>query len=35
MSLVMTSLVILTVIAGVMYYAVSLAERYFVPWQRG
>jgi NitT/TauT family transport system permease protein len=35
MSLVMTSLVILTVIAGVMYYAVSLAERHFVPWQRG
>jgi NitT/TauT family transport system permease protein len=34
MSLVMTSLVILTVIAGVMYYGVSLAERYFVPWQR-
>ena len=34
MSLVMTSLVILTIIAGVMYYAVSLAERQFVPWQR-
>ena len=34
MSLVMTSLVILTVIAGVMYYAVSMAERYFVPWKR-
>ncbi|MEA2978442.1 MAG: NitT/TauT family transport system permease protein [Alphaproteobacteria bacterium] len=33
MSLVMTSLLILTVIAGVMYYAVSLAERVFVPWQ--
>ncbi len=34
MSLVMTSLVILTVIAGVMYYGVSLAERKLVPWQR-
>lgn len=34
MSLVMTSVVILTVIAGVMYYAVSWAERYFVPWKR-
>jgi NitT/TauT family transport system permease protein len=34
MSLVMTSLVILTVIAGVMYYAVSLLERYLVPWRR-
>jgi NitT/TauT family transport system permease protein len=34
MSLVMTSLMILTVIAGLMYYAVTLAERYFVPWQR-
>lgn len=34
MSLVMTSLVILTVIAGVMYYAVSLAERQLVPWRR-
>ena len=34
MSLVMTSLVILTVIAGIMYYAVSIAERYFVPWRR-
>jgi NitT/TauT family transport system permease protein len=34
MSLVMTSLVILTVIAGVMYYAVAVAERMFVPWQR-
>jgi NitT/TauT family transport system permease protein len=33
MSLVMTSLMILTVIAGLMYYAVSLAERLFVPWQ--
>lgn len=34
MSLVMTSLVILTLIAGVMYYAVSLTERYLVPWRR-
>jgi NitT/TauT family transport system permease protein len=34
MSLVMTSVVILTVIAGVMYYAVAWAERYFVPWKR-
>ena len=34
MSLVMTSLMILTVIAGLMYYAVSIAERVFVPWQR-
>jgi NitT/TauT family transport system permease protein len=34
MSLVMTSLMILTVIAGLMYYAVSLAERALVPWQR-
>jgi len=34
MSLVMTSLMILTVIAGLMYYAVSMAERVFVPWQR-
>jgi NitT/TauT family transport system permease protein len=34
MSLVMTSLMILTVIAGLMYYAVSLAERVLVPWQR-
>jgi NitT/TauT family transport system permease protein len=34
MSLVMTSLVILTVIAGVMYYGVSLLERYLVPWRR-
>jgi NitT/TauT family transport system permease protein len=34
MSLVMTSLVILTVIAGVMYYGVTLLERYLVPWQR-
>lgn len=34
MSLVMTSVVILTVIAGVMYYAVSWAEQYFVPWKR-
>ncbi len=34
MSLVMTSLVILTVIAGVMYYAISLLERYLVPWRR-
>jgi NitT/TauT family transport system permease protein len=33
MSLVMTSLMILTVIAGLMYYAVSMAERVFVPWQ--
>jgi NitT/TauT family transport system permease protein len=35
MSLVMTSLVILTIIAGIMYYGVSLLERYFVPWRRG
>ena len=34
MSLVMTSLVILTIIAGIMYYGVSLLERYFVPWRR-
>jgi NitT/TauT family transport system permease protein len=34
MSLVMTSLVILTVIAGAMYYAVSLIERHLVPWRR-
>ena len=34
MSLVMTSLVILTVIAGVMYYCVSLAERKLILWQR-
>jgi len=34
MSLVMTSLVILTVIAGVMYYAVTALERRFVPWRR-
>jgi NitT/TauT family transport system permease protein len=34
MSLVMTSLVILTIIAGIMYYAVALFERRFVPWQR-
>jgi NitT/TauT family transport system permease protein len=34
MSLVMTSLVILTVIAGIMYYLVSLFERRFVPWRR-
>jgi NitT/TauT family transport system permease protein len=34
MSLVMTSLVILTAIAGVMYYAVALFERYAVPWRR-
>lgn len=34
MSLVMTSLVILTVIAGVMYYMISLLERYLVPWRR-
>jgi NitT/TauT family transport system permease protein len=34
MSLVMTSLVILTVIAGVMYYAVALLEQYCVPWRR-
>jgi ABC-type nitrate/sulfonate/bicarbonate transport system permease component len=30
----MTSLVILTVIAGVMYYLVSIFERRFVPWRR-
>jgi NitT/TauT family transport system permease protein len=34
MSLVMTSLVILTVIAGIMYYAVSFFERILVPWRR-
>jgi NitT/TauT family transport system permease protein len=34
MSLVMTSLVILTVIAGVMYYGVSLLESLLVPWRR-
>jgi NitT/TauT family transport system permease protein len=34
MSLVMTSLVILTVIAGVMYYGVSLLEKFLVPWRR-
>jgi NitT/TauT family transport system permease protein len=34
MALVMTSLMILTVIAGLMYYAISLAERWFVPWRR-
>ncbi len=34
MSLVMTSLVILTVIAGLMYYGISLLERYLVPWRR-
>jgi ABC-type nitrate/sulfonate/bicarbonate transport system permease component len=34
MSLVMTSVVILTVIAGAMYYAVSLVERHLVPWRR-
>ena len=34
MSLVMTSLVILTVIAGMMYYGVSMLERHFVPWRR-
>jgi NitT/TauT family transport system permease protein len=34
MSLVMTSVVILTVIAGAMYYAVSLIERHLVPWRR-
>jgi NitT/TauT family transport system permease protein len=34
MSLVMTSLAILTVIAAVMYYAVFLVENYFVRWRR-
>jgi NitT/TauT family transport system permease protein len=34
MSLVMTSLVILTIIAGIMYYAISLAEKKLVPWGR-
>jgi NitT/TauT family transport system permease protein len=33
MSLVMTSLVILTVIAGIMYYAVSLCEARLLPWR--
>jgi NitT/TauT family transport system permease protein len=33
MSLVMMSLVVLTVIAGLMYYAVSFFERRFVPWR--
>lgn len=35
MSLVMTSLAILTVIAAVMYYAVFLVENRFVRWRRG
>jgi NitT/TauT family transport system permease protein len=34
MSLVMTCLVLLTAIAGVMYYAIVLLERHFVRWQR-
>jgi NitT/TauT family transport system permease protein len=34
MSLVMTCLVILTVIAGVMYYLVSIFERRSLPWRR-
>src|SRR6476661_2647131 len=34
MSLVMPSPVILTVIAGVMYYCVNLLERYLLPWRR-
>lgn len=34
MSLVMTSLAILTVIAAVMYYGVSLLESHFVRWRR-
>lgn len=34
MSLVMTSLAILTVIAAIMYYAVSLLESRFVRWRR-
>ena len=34
MSLVMTSLAILTVIAAIMYYAVSLLEGRFVRWRR-
>ena len=34
MSLVMTSLVILTIIAGVMYYGVTLLERILIPWRR-
>lgn len=34
MSLVMTSLAILTVIAAIMYYAVSLLEARFVRWRR-
>jgi NitT/TauT family transport system permease protein len=34
MSLVMTCLVLLTAIAGVMYHAIVLLERYFVRWQR-
>jgi NitT/TauT family transport system permease protein len=34
MSLVMTCLVLLTAIAGVMYYAIVLFERHFVRWQR-
>jgi len=31
---VMTSVVILTGIAGVMYYAVNTLERYLLPWRR-
>jgi ABC-type nitrate/sulfonate/bicarbonate transport system permease component len=34
MSLVMMSLVILTGIAGIMYYVVSAFERRLVPWRR-
>jgi NitT/TauT family transport system permease protein len=34
MSLVMTSLVVLTIIAGMMYYVVSFFERRFVRWRR-
>ncbi len=34
MSLVMTCLVILTVIAGIMYYLVSIFERWSMPWRR-
>lgn len=34
MSLVMTCLVILTAIAGIMYYAIVFLETYFVRWQR-
>ena len=34
MSLVMTSVAILTAIAGMMYYGVNMLERYLLPWRR-